>query len=53
MANEKIYLPKQHVRNGVAGYKGKNIVVVGSHAAAREAQATGQAAMRPTKGTKS
>lgn len=28
MADTKIYLPKQKVRRGVAGYQGKNIVVV-------------------------
>lgn len=28
MADDKVYLPRQRVRNGTAGYKGKNIVVV-------------------------
>lgn len=29
MADTKIYLPKQRTRRGVAGYRGKDIVVVG------------------------
>lgn len=35
----KVYLPKQHVRRGVAGYKGDDVVVVdtdGSRQSARE-----------------
>lgn len=28
VADTKVYLPKQHVRRGVAGYKGKDVVVV-------------------------
>ncbi|HEY6568606.1 MAG TPA: hypothetical protein VI341_13905 [Actinomycetota bacterium] len=28
MATEKIYLPKQRVKRGVAGYRGKDIVVM-------------------------
>jgi hypothetical protein len=26
--DEKVYLPKQKIRRGTAGYKGKNVVVV-------------------------
>ena len=41
---DKIYLPKQKVRpgHGTPGYKGKNIVVVGSPAAMREEKASGK-----------
>lgn len=35
--NDPIYLPKQHVRRGKAGYKGKNIKVVEDPSAARTA----------------
>lgn len=37
--NETIYLPKQKVRRGVAGYKGKNIKVVADPSGARAADA--------------
>lgn len=42
MADEKIYMPKQKVRAGKAGYKGKNIVIVADPRAAAEAKATGK-----------
>jgi hypothetical protein len=47
VADEKIYLPKQRVRRGKAGYKGKNIVVVNDPAAAQA-----RAAARTTEGAK-
>lgn len=28
MADKKVYVPKQHVKRGVAGYFGANVVVV-------------------------
>jgi hypothetical protein len=36
VADDKVYLPKQRVRRGRAGYKGKNVVVVNDPAAAQE-----------------
>ena len=38
--DKKVYLPKQHVKRGVAGYRGENIVVV---------DAKGKTAEAPTK----
>lgn len=51
MADTKIYVPKQTVRRGVAGYRGKGIVIVDpTKAKAEAAAAAKKAAAEAAKG---